>query len=162
MISEVYNRDCMVNMGCYPDGFFDLAIVDPPYGIDASNMKLGEGGGLYRAPKTYKRGNWDKEPPDPEYFRQLFRVAKDVIIFGANHFISRLPPDRQDASCWVVWDKNNGETSFADVELAWTSFDRHRGWSSTHGPALSRAGWVTKRRTKFTRHKNPFIYTGGS
>lgn len=122
MISEVYNRDCMTNLGCYPDGFFDLGIVDPPYGIDASNMKLGEGGGLYRAPKTYKRGDWDKEPPPPEYFRELFRVCRDVIIFGANHFISRLPAERQDASCWVVWDKNNGETSFADVELAWTSF----------------------------------------
>jgi site-specific DNA-methyltransferase (adenine-specific) len=113
----------MINMGCYPDRFFDLAIVDPPYGIDASNMKLGEGGGLYRAPKTYKRGDWDKSPPDPEYFRQLFRVARDVVIFGANHFISRLPPDRLDASCWIVWNKNNGETSFADAELAWTSFD---------------------------------------
>lgn len=86
-------------------------------------MKLGEGGGLYRAPKTYKRGDWDKEPPGPEYFRELFRVSKDQIIFGANHFISRLPADRQDAPCWVVWNKNNGETSFADVELAWTSFN---------------------------------------
>lgn len=123
MISEAYNRDCMENLGCYPDQFFDLAIVDVPYGIDASNMKLGEGGGLYRAPKTYKRGDWDKEPPPPEYFRELFRVSRDQIIWGANHFISRLPADHQDASCWVVWDKNNGETSFADVELAWTSFD---------------------------------------
>jgi site-specific DNA-methyltransferase (adenine-specific) len=123
MISEVYNEDCLINLACYPAGFFDLGIVDPPYGIDASNMKLGEGGGLYRAPKTYKRGDWDKQPPGPEYFRELFRVCRDVIIFGANHFISRLPADRQDASCWVVWDKNNGETSFADVELAWTSFD---------------------------------------
>ncbi len=123
MISNVFNIDCMTQLPLFPDKSFDLAIVDPPYGIDASNMKLGEGGGLYRAPKTYKRGDWDKEPPSPEYFRELFRVAKDVIIFGANHFISRLPADKQDASCWVVWDKNNGETSFADCELAWTSFD---------------------------------------
>ena len=122
MTSLVYNCDCRANLHSYPDDHFDLAIVDPPYGIDASNMKLGEGGGLYRAPKTYKRGDWDKEPPGPEYFRDLFRVSRDQIIFGANHFISRLPADKQDSPCWVVWDKNNGETSFADVELAWTSF----------------------------------------
>lgn len=120
MVSEVTNRDCMVNLGCYPDNFFDLAIVDPPYGIGATNMQLGEGGGLYRGPKTYKRGEWDSEPPPPEYFRELFRVSRDQIIWGANHFISRLPV--QDSPCWVVWDKNNGETSFADCELAWTSF----------------------------------------
>lgn len=112
----------MLNMGCYPDKFFDLAIVDPPYGIDVSNMKLGEGGGTWRTPKTYKRGNWDKESPAPQYFTELFRVSRDQIIFGANHFISRLP--RQDSPCWVVWDKNNGGSSFADCELAWTSFDR--------------------------------------
>lgn len=123
MISNARQGDCMVGLKNSPDKFYDLGIVDPPYGIDASNMKLGEGGGLYRAPKTYKRGDWDKEPPPPEYFTELLRVCKDVIIFGANHFISRLPADRQDASCWVVWDKNNGETSFADVELAWTTFD---------------------------------------
>ena len=105
------------------DQSIDLAIVDPPYGIDVSNMKLGEGGGLYRAPKTYKRGDWDKEPPSPEYFRELLRVSRDVIIWGANHFISRLPADRQDAKCWIVWDKNNGDTAFADVELAWSTFD---------------------------------------
>lgn len=122
MINQAKCGDCMPELINTPDKFYDLGIVDPPYGIDASNMKLGEGGGLYRAPKTYKRGDWDKEPPPPEYFAQLFRVCRDVIIFGANHFISRLPADRIDAPCWVVWDKNNGETSFADVELAWTSF----------------------------------------
>lgn len=122
MISEAKCGDCMPDLRATPDKFYDLAIVDPPYGIDASNMKLGEGGGLYRAPKTYKRGDWDKEPPGPEYFEQLLRVSRDVIIWGANHFISRLPAGRQDSSCWVVWDKNNGETSFADCELAWTTF----------------------------------------
>lgn len=123
MTSNVFNDDCMNHLPNFPDKFFDLAIVDPPYGIDASNMKLGEGGGLYRAPKTYKRGNWDKTPPGPEYFRQLLRVSRDVIIFGANHFISRLPADRMDAKGWIIWDKNNGETSFADCEMAWTTFD---------------------------------------
>lgn len=122
MTSVVKCGDCLPDLSALPDKFFDLAIVDPPYGIDASNMKLGEGGGLYRAPKTYKRGDWDKEPPSPEYFRQLMRVSRDQIIWGANHFISRLPADKQDSPCWVAWDKNNGETSFADCELAWTSF----------------------------------------
>lgn len=121
-ISNVFLGDCVPKLKEFPDGFFDLAAVDVPYGIDASNMKLGEGGGEYRAPKTYHRGDWDKEPPGPEYFRELFRVSKRQIIWGANHFISRLPVN-PDTPCWIVWDKNNGETSFADCELAWTSFD---------------------------------------
>jgi site-specific DNA-methyltransferase (adenine-specific) len=101
-------------------GKVDLAIVDPPYGIDASNMSLGDGGGLYRQPKKYKRGNWDKKPPPPEYFKMLSEISTNQIIWGANHFISLNP---KDSSCWIVWDKNNGGSDFADCELAWTSFD---------------------------------------
>lgn len=120
MESNVFNENNMAGLARFPDKFFDLAFIDPPYGIDASNMNLGEGGGLYRAPKTYKRGDWDKEPPPPEFFTELVRVSKDQIIWGANHFISRIP--NPDSPSWIVWDKNNGETSFADCELAWTSF----------------------------------------
>lgn len=123
MISQVYNEDCLKGLAEFPDKFFDLAIVDPPYGINASRMKLGEGGGTYRQPKTYKRGDWDQQPPEPEFFTELRRVSRDQIIWGANHFISRIGPE-PDSPCWVFWDKNNGETSFADGELAWTSFDR--------------------------------------
>ncbi len=114
------NIDCMELMARYPDKHFDLAIVDPPYGIgeDGSNNHTR---GKYAVSKNYKgyEGN-DKEPPSIEYFKELFRVSKNQIIFGANHFIERI---NKNSSCWIVWDKDNGETDFADCELAWSSFD---------------------------------------
>jgi len=113
-----YNLDCMEGMKEFPDKYFDLAIVDPEYGIGVTSMNLGEGGGLYRAPKTYKRGDWDSVPPDKTYFIELMRVSKNQIIWGGNHF--ELQPSRG----WVFWDKNNGSSDFSDGELAWTCFDK--------------------------------------
>ncbi len=110
------NCDCMTYMKGCENNAFDLAIVDPPYGIDISNQSLGEGGGLYRAPKKYKRGNWDKNRPSKEYFNELRRIANQQIIWGGNYY--GLP----ETPCYVVWDKNNGSSDFADCELAWTSF----------------------------------------
>jgi len=118
-LSLVFNEDCVAGMKRFSDGHFDLAIVDPPYGIDITKQGLGEGGGLYRAPKTYKRGEWDNQAPDQEYFKELFRISKNQIIWGANHFIHKIP---YNSSCWIIWDKNNGGSDFADAELAWTSF----------------------------------------
>jgi len=119
-ISECTNEDNMLMMARYPDKFFDLAIVDPPYGINASKMSLGKGGGLYREPRTYKMGDWDRNSPYPEYWQELIRVTKNRIVWGANHFISDIP---YDSPCWIVWDKMNGGTDFADCELAYTSFE---------------------------------------
>lgn len=115
MVSDVRNMDCMEYMAQFPDKFFDLAVVDPPYGIGATRMTLGNGKN-----KVY-RGNshWDDQAPDESYFKELQRVSKNQIIFGANHFISRIP---LDSSCWIVWDKGTGDNDFADCELAWTSF----------------------------------------
>lgn len=114
-----YNMDCMNGMSKFPDEYFDLAIVDPPYGIGESGHK-NDTRSKKTVSKTYKpfHGN-DKEPPSEEYFKELFRVSKNQIIWGANHFISRMP---YDSHCWIVWDKVNGETDYADCELAWTSF----------------------------------------
>jgi site-specific DNA-methyltransferase (adenine-specific) len=120
-ISQAENRDCMEAMRDKPDNFWDLAIVDVPYGINASNMSMGEGAAVYRKPKTYHRGDWDRSAPDVEYWSELFRVSKNQIIWGANHFISRIPIDSPG---WIFWDKNNGGSDFADGELAWSSFDR--------------------------------------
>lgn len=114
-----YNTDCMEGMKQFPDGFFDLAIVDPPYGIGENGSKNHTRGKLATATNYKAFAGGDAKPPDKEYFTQLFRVSKNQIIWGANHFISRFG---KDSSCWIVWDKVNGESDFADCELAWTSF----------------------------------------
>jgi site-specific DNA-methyltransferase (adenine-specific) len=115
-INVAYNIDCMEYMKTLPDKAFDLAIVDPPYGI---NMDGGKIGGDNKGRTTdYIKKTWDKKAPEDEYFVELLRVSKNQIIFGANHFISRIP---FDSPCWIVWDKDN-TGNFADCELAWTSF----------------------------------------
>lgn len=115
-----YNMDCMDGMKEFPDKYFDLAIVDPPYGIGESGKNNHTRGKLAIA-KNYNPyiGN-DEKSPDRNYFNELLRVSKKCIVWGGNHFISKIP---YDSSCWIVWDKQNGETDFADCELAWTNFD---------------------------------------
>lgn len=117
-VSETYLMDCMDYMRTIPDKYFDLAVVDPPYGIGEDGKKNHSRSVLAKS-RLYTPKSWDKEPPSKEYFTQLFRVSKNQIVFGANHFISRIPID---SSCWMVWDKDNGQNDFADCELAWTSF----------------------------------------
>ena len=114
-----FNADCMNFMKNIPDNYFSLCVVDPPYGIGESGAKNHSRGKLAKS-QNYKAfsGN-DKEPPNQDYFNELLRVSKNQIVWGANHFISKIPID---SHCWIVWDKENGETDFADCELAWTSF----------------------------------------
>jgi site-specific DNA-methyltransferase (adenine-specific) len=121
--SEVFNEDCIQVMKRYPDKFFDLAVVDPPYGIGEDGRKgvrtsPSRPNSYNREPKYAAKG-WDNEPPSKEYFIELLRVSKKVIIWGANHFIENIP--NQNSSCWIVWDKKNEGTDFADCELAWTN-----------------------------------------
>ena len=105
-------------MSRYEDNYFDLAIVDPPYGIDIGNQSQGKGGGVAKK-IDYTVKDWDKSSPNLEYFKELKRVSKNQIIWGANHFINKIP---FGSPCWIVWDKVNGGTDFADCELAYTSF----------------------------------------
>ena len=119
MSIELLNVDCMEYMQAQPNNAFDLAIVDPPYGIGESGKKNASRCRLIAA-KDYKPFYGDDlEPPPVEYFRELQRVRKNQIVWGANHFIDRIA---QGSPCWVVWDKDNGAADFADCELAWTSF----------------------------------------
>jgi site-specific DNA-methyltransferase (adenine-specific) len=121
--SEVYNMDCMELLRQTPDKYYSLCVVDPPYGIGEDGRKgvrtsPSRPNSYNREPKYAAKG-WDNEPPSKEYFIELLRVSKKVIIWGANHFIENIP--NQNSSCWIVWDKKNEGTDFADCELAWTN-----------------------------------------
>lgn len=122
MSIEYYNEDCMEGMARYPDKYFDLAIVDPPYGLNMGKLMHKESGkqtGVAKAKrKEYLNKDWDSKPPDREYFCELIRISKNQIVWGANHFISNMP---FDSACWLVWDKHTNGL-FADCELAYTSF----------------------------------------
>lgn len=119
MISETHNIDCMEYMRNCPDKFFDLAIVDPPYGIGESGVKNRTRDHVVKAKDYHPIFGEDREPPGVEYFEELKRVSKNQIIWGANHFVDLIP---FRSPCWLVWDKDNSKSDFADCELAYTSF----------------------------------------
>jgi site-specific DNA-methyltransferase (adenine-specific) len=115
------NIDCMEMLTKCPDKHFDLAIVDPPYGLNIGkrNGSIGQkkGQGIIT---RYKWKDWDASPPSSKYFNELFRASKNQIIFGANYFTKELPASK----CWLVYDKKQPEgVTFAMAELAYTSFD---------------------------------------
>ena len=112
-LNHFYNMDCMEAMKEIPDKFFDLAIVDPPYGIGI------ETSGTHF--KQFKTKGWDNSIPSEEYFKELFRVSQNQVIWGGNYFLKYL----DNTKCFLIWDKLIGEgMSFADAELAWTSFQK--------------------------------------
>ena len=128
-LSEVYLEDCVTALKRFNDKYFDLAIVDPPYGIGAGKRvgttykegvlrnKKGFGN-----TKLYTAKNWDNEVPTAEYWNELFRVSKNQIVWGGNYFTQYLPESRG----WIYWDKkiiNHQIDNYSDGELAWTSFD---------------------------------------
>lgn len=120
-MNKVYLMDCIEGMRNTPDKWYDLAVVDPPYGIDINpNMGLKKG-----QKKRHKNICWDNSIPKQEYFDELFRVSKNQIIWGGNYF--PLPPTKH----FIFWDKMNpAGLSFSDGEMAWTSFNRAiRKWS---------------------------------
>lgn len=115
--TSTYNCDCLAAMSAFDDDFFDLAIVDHPYGIgrDGSVKTTSKHGGR----KAHSFKGWDKTIPDEEYFNELFRVSKNQIIWGANYFTQFLPPSMG----WIFWDKGQRICN-SDGELAFTSFDQ--------------------------------------
>ena len=110
-----YNGDCMDLLKQTPDKYYDLALVDPPYGIGANKMTLGNG-----KKKIYRgQADWDNTIPTAEYWEQLFRVSKNQVVWGGNYMTDFLKP----TGAWLFWDKGTGENDFADGELAWTSYN---------------------------------------
>lgn len=114
---DIRNIDCMELMREYPDNHFDIAIVDPPYGMD---RKMDGSGGAGRVMRKWKRSEaWDVAPT-AEYFDELRRVSKDQIIWGANNFWENL----RSTTNYIFWHKHQPASNFADGELAWTSFKK--------------------------------------
>lgn len=113
-ISKVYNMDCMEYMKSIPDKFFDLAIVDPPYGIDKAFTPCSR---ISRYGQTISAND---NKPTKEYFNELFRVSRNQIIFGYNHLSDLLPKCKE----FIFWYKHHPVISYADGELAWTSFQK--------------------------------------
>jgi len=112
----VLHGDCLELMRLIPDKTIDLVLTDPPYGLGESGGS-NHSRGLLAKPTLYKALHWDKKPPDAQIFNEIFRVSKHQIIFGGNHFLEYL----KNTSSFIVWDKDNYGTNFADCELAWTS-----------------------------------------
>lgn len=111
MKSVTFNEDCMTVMSRYPDKYFDLAVVDPPYGI----LNKTKRGGDHKF-NMDEYSQWDVKPND-EYFNELFRVSKNQIIWGGNYFTDLLPVGQK----WLIWDKMQ-RVNQSDAELAWSSF----------------------------------------
>lgn len=142
--SVVYNEDCVEGLKRFSDNYFDLAIVDPPYGIGADKAQNNAAQSRIKANGTSKAGrgwklyadtDWDNERPTAEYWAELFRVSKNQIVWGGNYFTEYLPPSMG----WIVWDKGQRNFSLADGELAWTSFNKAlRVFEMSRGKALAK------------------------
>ena len=117
---KITNEDNMELMARYPDNHFDLAIVDPPYGIGISGQKEVKKGKKSDR-KGHKQKDWDNQIPNVEYFEELFRVSKNQIIWGANYFVKHLSKGTKG---WIVWDKAQYGLTMSDCELAFSSFNK--------------------------------------
>ena len=113
---RIIHGDCMNYMKDLPDNAFELSIIDPPYGIGADKMTLGNG-----KTKIYRGNNWDNKAPDVNYFIILQRISLNQIIWGINNFVETF---HKNSRAWILWDKGTGDNDYSDGELAWTSFDK--------------------------------------
>jgi site-specific DNA-methyltransferase (adenine-specific) len=109
----------MLLMARYPDNYFDLAIVDPPYGLGIDGQKKSINKNPKHNRKEHSQKRWDNSIPDLEYFNELKRVSKNQIIWGANYFTEYLKPTK----AWIFWYKGQRDLTMSDGEMAWTSFD---------------------------------------
>ena len=114
----ITNEDNMELMARYPDNYFDLAIVDPPYGLGIDGQKKSINKNPKHNRKEHAHKNWDNAIPNKEYFNELFRVSKNQIIWGGNYFTEYLKPTKG----WVFWYKGQNDLTMSDGEMAWTSF----------------------------------------
>jgi len=114
-MTQAFNIDCLDAMREMEDNQFDLAIVDPPYGMGWTWRNPGR-----LSKSNHKKKDWNNSIPDASYFDQLLRVSKSQVIWGGNYFTDYLPAVRG----WIVWNKFTQESVYSDVELAWTSFDK--------------------------------------
>lgn len=120
-INQIIQGDCLEILKTFPDKSVDLILTDPPYGIKRDKGFQGFGGfGKPIKRRRYDEDNWDSERPSYEYFSQIIRVGKTVLIFGGNFFADLLP----EGTHWIVWDKENTMPTFGDAELIWTNSDR--------------------------------------
>ena len=115
----ITNEDNMELMKRYPDDYFDLAIVDPPYGIGIDGQKKSINKNPKHNRKAHAQKNWDNAIPTQEYFNELKRVSKNQIIFGGNYFTEYLKPTK----AWIFWYKGQRDLTMSDGEMAWTSFE---------------------------------------
>lgn len=119
MSLTITNEDNMLLMARYPDNYFDLAIVDPPYGIGIDGQKKSINKNPKHNRKEHTQKNWDNAIPTEEYFSELKRVSKNQIIWGANYFTEYLKPTK----AWIFWYKGQRDLTMSDGEMAWTSFE---------------------------------------
>lgn len=115
--------DCLEEMKKFPDNHFDLVLTDPPYGIGVASKGTVGGGSKRGRARQFDKQAWDNKKITKEYFDEMFRVSKNQIIFGGNYYLDFLPPTR----CMIIWYKRQGlpKRTFADCEIAWTSFDKN-------------------------------------
>jgi len=119
-LNRLYLMDCMEGMKQFPDKYFELAIVDPPYGIGMDGQKESICKNPKHNRKLHKKKDWDNSIPSKEYFKELERVSKNQIIWGANYFVKHL---EKGTKGWVVWDKGQHGLTMSDCELAYSSFN---------------------------------------
>ena len=144
-LNRLYNLDCMQGMKEFPDGFFDLAIVDPPYGIGIDGQRKRVCRNPKHNRKEHSREGWDNKPPTEEYFRELERVSREQIIWGGNYFVPML---KQAHKGWLVWDRGNAGFQCLIVSLHIPALTRRHGFSRL-------TAWNCRSKGRSTLRKSP-------